>query len=587
MTQDSRKSTGEGSEEPAPSSLSAGSLGLNPVLAWLIRVGPGYGVALIFVLGPVVMWATHFTYLATGLLDGVERPLTYFASATWGDALLLPAIGYLCISALRDMAEHSPAARLSGGWARVPIIWAVAGTATLHALWLSDASNENWTQPAGGSWLGSELTLNSAGWLHAAFFVAMQWLIAEFTLRLLFTLLSARKHGVADGAEGSALGRVMAKTNGVLLASLAFSVLLLRDYWPQVTASEPGQTWTWFLAPAAVALLSLGANGLLFRIVAHDVQARRGAGMSSARSSLGIVVVAWSILLIVSSAALIWLLAPTVVTALGLLVGGCVALAIMAAVNVWAEVFWMQRRRPTGPVDALALIAIATTVLAGFVASLYLIVVHEPVGSLAEILVPCLWALVVALVPCAVAAGIGIALEGYASLSDDSLARHCHDDRLYCLGVEPPQHDIVQNVMQFGALLALLPLYSAAYVLLGEPLMIDKLDPGTQVALLFGYAGVVVAAVTFPLYQNMQYVRDLERQKADLGGPPSEHVTERSSADELRRAQSAESARLEKIDHLDADKSFTMGLSITVGVVAVLSAMWLWITVLDLVLAAA
>lgn len=564
------------------------SLGPNPVLAWLVRKGPAITALLVFALGPVVMWTTHFVYLRMGLLAGVERPLTYFLSATWGDALILPALGYLCVSALSDLSKHGPPACLRGWLAWVPLIWAVASTAILNAFWLSDANNTNWTQPIGGSWLGSELTLNTAGWLHAAFFVAMQWLIAEFTLRLVMALYGAYKNGVDGEAVGAALGRVMVRTNAILLLSLVFSALLLKDYWEQVTTSQPGQTWTWFIMPGVVLALWLVANGMLLCIVARDVQAHRGAGMYLARRSLGTIVVGWSVLLGAASLGVVWLRLPSVFSMVSLLIGSCIALAVLAAVNVWAEVYWMQRRRPQGFVAAAALTAVVLVPLAGFMLGLDFIVSHEPIGVLTDLLGPWLGALVLALMACAIAAAVGIALEGYESLTTASLDRCCHDSNLYCLGTEPPQHDIVQNVIQFGALYGLLPLYAAAYVVLAEPLMLGKLDTGTQVSLLFGYAGVVVAAVTFPLYNNMQYIRDLEKHKAELGGPAVKHGAEELMGDpEIPRNDRGEATRLERVAYLDADKSFTMALSITVGIIAVLSAMWLWITVLDLILAAA
>lgn len=544
------------------------ALGPNPVLGWLVAKGPGVTALLVILLGPVVMWTTHFIYLRTGLLVGVVRPLTYFLSATWGDALLLPVIAYLSVSALRDIADYGSQGRLRGWLAWIPLLWAVFGTAALNVVWLSDRANANWTQPVGASLFGGQLTLNTAGWLHAAFFVAMQWLVAEFALRLVITLVHAHAHQLTGEADARLLGRMMLKVNVMLFLALTFSALLVRDYWPQVTATEPGQIWTWFLIPMLVLVLCVAANSILLEVIAREVREGRGVAMRGAQTSLDIIVSGWSVLLIAASLYVIGSRLQSVLLAVGLLVGSCIALAGLAATNVWAEVYLMQRRPLKGHVAVAALAAVTTITLAGFVLGLDMIVVHGPIGSLSELVGPWLGALAVALLSCAVAAAIGLALEGYESLSPESLKRHCYDSGLTYLGAEPPQHDIIQNLMQFGALQGLLPLYAAAYVLLAEPLMLGRLDAGTQVSLLFGYAGVVAAAVTFPLYNNMQYIRDLEHHKGELVGETAD-------------------AKSEELAYLAADKTFTMRLSVAVGVVAVLCAMWMWITVLDLVLAAA
>lgn len=544
------------------------AFGPNPVLARLVTLSPLWTVLLVLLLGPGVMWTTHAVYLRLGLLAGVERTLPYFLSATWGDALLLPLIALLSMLALEDIAEYGSQARLAGGWAWVPFVWAVASTAALSASWLSDAANVNWTQPVGKSVFGWPLSFNSAGWLHAAFFVAMQWLIAEFVVRLIITLWVASRDVGFDSRMAGALGRMIFKTNAILVCALVFSGLLIRDYWPQITTIEATRTWSWFIVPAVVLLTSVAVNWVLLAIVAREVRGGHIESMRHARRSLGSIIELWSIVFTPAALLGIALSAPRVVSAVGLLAGSCVALAVLAALNVWAEVYQIQCRTMKGWVPLWAMAAVFGVTLAGFVLSLDMIVSAGSLTRLIDVVGPWLAAIAFAFVASAIAVAFGLALAGYESLSRTSLERaRTHPSRTF-LGAESPQHDIIQNVMQFGALQGLLPLYAAAYVILAEPLMLGKFDSGTQVSLLFGYAGVVAAAVTFPLYNNMQYIRDLETRKNALvaqgGGSGCEDAL-----------------------HLQADMTFTMALSIAVGVIAVLSAMWMWITVLDLVLAAA
>jgi len=202
--------------------------------------------------------------------------------------------------------------------------------------------------------------------------------------------------------------------------------------------------------------------------------------------------------------------------------------------------------------------------------SLHMVLARAPAQSLDAIIVPWLVAFGVAMAACCGSAGLGVMLAIYEKHRPQW--RSANEDeqcKLDYFGEQSPEHDILQNVPQFGLLHGLLPLFAAAYITQALPLMSAPIEGiadslSIQISLLFGYAGVVVAAVTFPLYNNMAHVRDLEAR----------WKTEKDNG--------REEGRLAK--HLSADKAFTAYLNVVVGAVAALAAMWMWIQALDSVI---
>lgn len=534
----------------------------NPVLAAALRLHAWALAVIVFMAGPVVL------VVLSRMLPQGDRGLTYFWSATAGDWLLLPIAVAFSALALKDLEELG-LAYLSPKLAWIPAIGALVGTCALHLLWLSDPGNVNWTQPLasppGTGPFGLALTLNLAGWLHATFMLLMQWWIAEFVLRLGLAVVSIKRSPAVQRID--IVGDLYLRVNAVLVVSLVFGVLLARDYWDRILFPDAEQTWVWLLVPALVVVLSALINGVLLARIGRTCPSVGPGPCGVVHRRERQVLWMWIVPLAAIASALIVVSARPVLTSLDrLLPLVCVALALLASAEVWAEVYYLQpSRKPDLPGWAM-IATVGLLLLAGFLLSLSMVVTQPQVTELGQIVGPWLVAFAVAMTAACGAAGLGIMLASYEAHRPgwrESARAVCGADYF---GAESPRHDILQNLPQFGALHGLLPMFAAAYTLQALPLLMAGIQKGealgTQLSLLFGYAGVVVAAVVFPLNNNMSYVRDLEA---------------------ARREEQAGANRREVIEHLNADKAFTMGLTVVVGFVAAMAAMWMWVHVLDAV----
>jgi len=99
------------------------------------------------------------------------RSLSSYASASWGDGLILPLLTGCLVGAATQLAPAE-------GERTQALIWGLLGSATGAAtqyLWLQDpAPGLNWTLPAAGHF-------NAAGWYHAAFTVGTLGLLTGTT----------------------------------------------------------------------------------------------------------------------------------------------------------------------------------------------------------------------------------------------------------------------------------------------------------------------------------------------------------------------------------------------------------------------
>lgn len=534
-------------------------VGGNGVLAWVLRWPHWLVPIAVAALGPLVLESTFLLYRALGWPEaGLERNLWYFWSATYGDLFLLPLIAWLIALAYADLAGSGVEIRRSW-WTRwLAILWAVGSTTLLTVGWLRSAANANWTQPAGAGLLGLPLHLNLAGWVHAAFFVLMQWWFAEFTIRLAIALGAlVRKKSAVDWHPVAVL-RLTVKVNAMMVIAIGFGLLLVRDYWPDIVELPLKQTWTWFIAPVGAFVLA----GVLDAVMLGWLKRRSWNAVSGSleplRDQLVWLASVWLAPALIAALAALFLGTLPLFGAVGWMVLAPLALAILAAVNVWAETYWFQVRA-AGVFGWVVVVSVGLVMAAGFVVSLGMVARMGQVTHLQGITWPWLGAFLVDVLGCVVAIGLAVTLVRYEALSTEYHQRLRGRE---CWGQESPEHDIIQNLSQYGLLHALLPMFVVAYQLLGMPLL-DGLDPGTHIALLFGYSGVVVSVVVFPLYNNMEHVRDLEAQTKEL---------EQGGEDTPMREA-----------HLSADKNFTTGQTVAVGVIAALVAMSLWVNVVDTV----
>jgi hypothetical protein len=164
-----------------------------------------------------------------------------FASATWGDALALPAMTALLVYAVRTL----PAARGDRPFAAVAALLAGALGIASQALWLAAADpRPNWTLPR-------PHRFTAAGWYHAAFVTAMCALTAALLALALnrVTLAASRPRPVVAAiAAGIACG-------------LAFIALLAAD-----AGATPGGAGLAGVLVALMALLAVGGTLVARRV---------------------------------------------------------------------------------------------------------------------------------------------------------------------------------------------------------------------------------------------------------------------------------------------------------------------------------
>lgn len=520
---------------------------------------------LVLVVGPLILELTflYYTRVATGLEGSGDRGLWKFWSATYGDPLLLPVIATLIAYAYRNLSDTG-IDFTQYRWLRwLPILSAVVGTALVTVAGFTDAVNVNWTQPEGPGWLGLSLHLNAAGWIHATFFVLMLWWLSEFTLRLAIVVVGMARNSPALGKkQASALTQLVVKVNTILLMGVLFGMLLIRDYWGQIKDLPFGQTWFWFLSAgssfvAAGAVAGVMLTWLRYHYPADEPEAT-SPRLKDIKRGIRTIVITW---LVPSVGLAVWGIAVTAVPLaeeVQLMIAAPLILAILGAVNVWSEVYWFQSRK-AGIFGWSVCIAAGVTLLGGFFVSLWMIAKTDPVSSLEGLTWPFLSALGVDLLGGMLAIGMSWALarhEWFDKKYQDDLVGCGTNGR--CFGAETPEHDIIQNLSMLVCLFAVLPMFVVGYEMLGWPIL-RPLDSSSQISLLFGYSGVAATIVAFPLYANMAYIRDLEDESKSRKGTKQDHYD----------------------DYLTADKNFSSAQTVITGVLAIIVAMSLWVTIID------
>jgi len=521
----------------------------------------------VLVLGPLILELTYlyYTRVAPGLLGSQDRGLWTFWSATWGDPLLLPIISLLVALAYRDLAGTGMSFSDSRWLRRLPIVFALVGTAFLTVAGFTNALNANWTQPEGPGWTQLSLHLNPAGWIHATFFVLMLWWFAEFTARLAVVVVGMARNNPSLGKrQAPALTRLVVKVNLVLFMGTVFGMLLIRDYWAQIQDLPFTQTWFWFIASASSFIAAGVVDGILLTWLRYHYPATESEATSPSlkaiRRGIRIIVLTW---LVPGVALAITGIAVTVAPlfeAVNLMVLAPLVLAVLGGVNVWSEVYWFQSRT-AGVFGWSVIIASGLALLGGFFVALLMIAQTDPVTSLEALTLPFLASLGVAMLGGMLAIGMSWALarhEWFDKEYQDDLVACGTKGR--CFGPETPEHDIIQNLALLVFLFAVLPLFVVGYEVLGWPIL-RPLDSSSQISLLFGYSGVAATIIVFPLYNNMAYIRGLEEEskKRNAEGKKPDHVD----------------------DGLTADKNFSSIQTVVTGVVAIIVAMSLWVTIID------
>jgi hypothetical protein len=477
----------------------------SPLLVGVLTLLSGFGVMTLL----YTVWG-RFDYPSL-------RGLFGFGSATIGDALLLPVAAALAAAFHRecDSLSASPGmpwiARAWGSRGNAllgsaGLLSALVMTGALYAAWLIPADTElNWTIPA-------PHTMNFYGFWHMAFFAVMFVWFGVFYVRVIRLLAALRSR--AGSERIPQVARAWALCNGVFVLQLAFSVLLVYDYRQQVLSTSSG--WTWLIG-AVVGLLAYAWVTRSFwaavvpsvgnewrRVSDADVAPERrwvatvvgtaavgAAVVAVASASFGYTLtpdVAWPLLLAFALVLLavwnciqaIYTIQRRAMTSLGLVVAGCSALVLGAG-----YMGGLARALAALPLELTKLVQLGpyagTAVIAAVVVTFVVLVLFRVLLSV-EANLP----------------GVGGAHGVLTRLNE-------------------PSGEIEQNVAQF-AMMQVLIVMPCALVAVGLPPEMVK-EP---MQLFYGYAALVGVAVTFPLSNNMAYVRDIKSwalARAENGDP--------------------------------------------------------------------
>lgn len=474
-------------------------------------------------------------YLTRGRIQyPALRGLLGFASATYGDALLLPLVAFAIArfhqewgGIERHLAEYGISGRVlsSVDDARVlptSVAAGIVGTSALYATWLLDPGIEpNWTMPSAGH-------LNLYGWWHLGFFCVMSVWLWTFFLRagvLLYACLKVPAKSFTVGAR-SAVAAGWPFAQGAVGSLVIFSVLLAYDYRDSLFTVAGGWTWWFGLAISAAAIVVL--NVALVRVV---VRPRRDAAQTCAkqehgeirRGAAGSVMVAacFVVALSVVSIVLTWRLGSV----RPVLLLGPIAVSGVAAWNYWQALYEMQHRR-LSRAGAATILAIFVLFAAGFGMSLLAAEAMLPESPTSLAVFAGAFGLV------AIGVVLTTALALLLGIMNVLVEENVPDEDGVCgvrTRLDAPGGEVVQNFVQFGLmqlmLVAPLGLFRTKMLTLGW----SALEPGDVLQLFYGYAALVGVAITFPLSQNIAYVRDLKVHALDHEAERPEELVEAKS----------------------------------------------------------
>ena len=471
----------------------------------------GFGMLSIMYLG----WGRAMYPDLRGLFD--------FASATHGDALVLPLATYFMArfhALWPDMTvalAHTPSARplraISHGerLGYASLAAGVIGTALLYATWLfSGATELNWTLPAPG-------VLNIFGYWHLAFFGMVSVWFWAFFLRAgtLLYAVARLDRASCDSRLRAALSRIWPELTAVVACLLLFSLLLMSDY-RQYLGDLEGGGWTWWFG-LAIALVSLVLITLAFvRAVVQpdfDRLACRPEQDCSALRSAATRVIAYvgTLMLVVVG----WFVASTwsAVVAWANVLLLPLLLAALAAWNFQTALYAMQGRALTR-VGRFVVAVVFVVLFSGYGAGL-----ASAMARLPETMAS--WSEFATVLPTAVLSAVIATAAAYAlALLCIVVEESLPDGNGGVLGVDTildsPESEVLQNFAQF----LLMQIFLLAPMAMFRTQVLDfmiEANPGEVTQLFYGYAALVGVAITFPLSQNMSWVREIKTAALESG----------------------------------------------------------------------
>ncbi|MCG2806715.1 MAG: hypothetical protein L6413_00390, partial [Coriobacteriia bacterium] len=423
------------------------------------------------------------------------------------------------------------------------------GTGLLYATWLfSTATELNWTLPSPG-------VLNVFGYWHLLFFGVLSVWFWAFFLRagtLLYAVARLDKAS-CDTQLRAALSRIWPELTAVVASLVLFSLLLMSDY-RSYLGDFAGGGWTWWFG-LAIALVSLSTTTFAFvRAVGQPnldkLACKPDQNYSALRLPATQAVTYIGILMLVVAG---WFVASSwsaVVGWRGVLLAP-LALAALAAWNFQTALYAMQGRA-LSRVGRFVVATVFVVLFSGYGAGLASAMALLPDKMTA-------WSEFATVVPTTLASAVIATLAAWALaplciVVEESLP----DSDWEILGVhtilDSPESEIAQNFAQFLLMQVFLLAPMAMFRTRVLGFMIEA-NPSEVTQLFYGYAALVGVAITFPLSQNMSWVREIKTAALESGEPGS----------------------IEKAKH--RGDYYTM-LTIGVGVITLIEIGWSWVLVL-------
>ncbi|MHB9004184.1 MAG: hypothetical protein ACYC6C_08980, partial [Coriobacteriia bacterium] len=318
-------------------------------------------------------------------------------------------------------------------------------------------------------------------------------------------LLVAMWKPTFDTQQREALAALWPPVTAVIASLVLFSALLAYDY-RMYLSDVAGGGWTWWFG-LAVAVVSLAAvTFVLARGVMSPGSQTPAASGTPLRSSAVRVIVFVSILLV---ALAVWflvevrhsiLLSPTALVM-------PVALAALAAWNFTQSLYAVQGRAITRLGRGVGAV-VFVVLLIGYGGGLAGTLGHFE-GAMTS------WSQLLSALSLTIASSV-IATAGALGLALLCIATEEHlpeqDDLPAVVTVlDSPESEVTQNFVQFALMQVFLLAPLALFRMQVLTFLLDRgLASGEVMQLFYGYAALVGVAITFPLSQNMAYVRDLK-----------------------------------------------------------------------------
>lgn len=508
---------------------------------WKLALG-----CLVAGLGTLSEFYTGLALLGSPLLK--LRGLYSYYSATIGDGLLLPIGVAVSGAALLDMSKllelslmsketelkgRASALKLKLGgqslrW--IPAGLALVATASVHAAWLLNPRTEgNWTIVSG--------RLNFFGFWHAVFFFFILWWFLAFLGRLVLVAQSLLGHSSAQSLASSSL-RIWGEINVFLAVLAGFAVLLYVDNygltlsWQTLLTSVTTFTNLLFTTTVLIAV-NLYFALYVYKPIRRKISPKEPSELTRlARRNW--TALAFGCLLVVALLLLVRAVSASIAWPMTCVVAG-VLFPVLFAENYVADLFWNHNRVPDS-VDCLGICVILIVSSGGFLTAAALALRGAQVDAIIQ-MAPA-WGANIGV--SLLTALLCIAVAWIASLT--IAGEHVTDHR--------PMYNVSQNFLEYWGLFQIVVIPVSIFVYRKRVALLPALSTDGTIALMIGFSACVIAIVGFPLKNNFEHLRDLEKRRS-------------------------------KYSSFHAISNHILFISVYVGAVTLLMLGWLWVSAID------